>query len=299
MTCGGLLTILTGGSGIPSLADVTGHHRQIGERGIVTPRLFLEIARRSFRRSSTYRLATLAALFTNTVFGFLRAAVLLFLADGGTLRGMSGAQLVTFAFLSQGFIAVVGVLNGDPLTLGPAIKSGDIVIDLYRPAGLQQWYLAQWVGDAGFQILARGVPPLLVGSLVYQLVWPDVVAWPVFAVSLLLASLLGFALRFVVALSGFWVLDSRGIDATMTLIISFFAGLVLPLNLFPPALEAVARRLPFAGMIQLPGEIFLGTRSGAEALSALAFQLVWLVALLTVGVGLLRLATRRLVVQGG
>ncbi len=265
----------------------------------MTPRLFIEVARRSFRRSSTYRLATASALFTNTVFGFLRASVLLFLANGGDLRGMSESDLVTFAFLSQGFIAVVGIFNSGPLTLGTAIKSGDVVIDLYRPAGLQQWYLAQWVGDAGFQVLARGVLPLLAGALVYELTWPDLLILPTFALSLVLASLLGFALRFLVALSGFWVFDVRGVDAIVTLISGLFAGLVLPLNLFPPALEDVARGLPFSGMIQLPIEIFLGTRSGLETVWALVFQMGWLAALLAVGFGLLRVATRRLVVQGG
>ena len=39
-------------------------------------RLYLEVARRSYARISTYRSATVAGVFTNTVFGFLLAYVL-------------------------------------------------------------------------------------------------------------------------------------------------------------------------------------------------------------------------------
>ena len=40
-------------------------------------RLYLELARRGFRRAAAYPAATLAGVFTNTIFGFINAAVLL------------------------------------------------------------------------------------------------------------------------------------------------------------------------------------------------------------------------------
>ena len=39
-------------------------------------RLYVEVARRTYARTSTYRSATVAGVFTNTVFGFLLAYVL-------------------------------------------------------------------------------------------------------------------------------------------------------------------------------------------------------------------------------
>lgn len=40
-------------------------------------RLYTEVARRSFRRYAAYRGATVAGIFTNTVFGFIKAYVLI------------------------------------------------------------------------------------------------------------------------------------------------------------------------------------------------------------------------------
>lgn len=263
-------------------------------------RLLLEIGRRSFRRAATYRLATASGVFVNTVFGYIRASVLVLVVttSGGTLRGMDASELVTFAFVSQGFIMVTGTFGESELA--DRIRTGDIVIDLYRPADLQLWWLATWLGKSTFMAMARGVPPVILGALAFDLTWPDPAwHWIPFLVSVVLATLVGFAIRFLSNLSTFWLFDNRGTDQLVTFIVMFFGGLLLPINLFPPWLEAIARALPFASMIQLPAEIYLGTHSGTAIVAVLGQQLLWAVVLMGVGRMLLSTATRRVVIQGG
>lgn len=263
-------------------------------------RLYREVARRSFRRSSTYRVATASGVFVNTVFGYLRASVLVFVAvsSGGAVRGLTGEELATFAFVSQGMIMVVG-LFGDP-ELGDRIRSGDIVVDMYRPIDLQGWWFASWIGKSAFQVAARGLPPVLLGAIAFDLVWPtEPWIWAAFAVSVFLASVVGFALRFCSAIVTFWLLDSRGIDHMVTFTITFFAGMLLPLTLFPPSLETVARWLPFASLVQLPVEIFLGSYTPSSVAWPLAQQIIWAVVILTIGRWMLAAATRKVVIQGG
>jgi ABC-2 type transport system permease protein len=79
----------------------------------------------------------------------------------------------------------------------------------------------------------------------------------------------------------------------------FFSGMVLPLVLFPGALGTLAMALPWASFVQVPADLFLGQRTGADAVLALAFQLFWLLVLLGVCSLVLRAATRKVVVQGG
>lgn len=236
----------------------------------------------------------------NTVFAYLRASILIFVAAsaGGSVKGLTGEELVTFAFVSQGFLMTVGAFGDSSLAV--RIRSGDIVIDLYRPADLQGWWLAEWLGRSAFQVLARGIPPVLLGAIAFDLRWPDPLwHWLPFIVSILLASVVGFAIRFCSNLSSFWLLDNRGVEQMVTMAISFFAGVILPISLFPGWLEAVARVLPFASMIQLPTELYLGLHDGPAIASILAQQLFWAVALLLAGRALLAAATRRVVIQGG
>ena len=61
-------------------------------------RAYFELARASFRRYSTYRLAAVAGIFTQSVFGFIRVSVLFAAigAAGGTLAGYNDQEAATY-----------------------------------------------------------------------------------------------------------------------------------------------------------------------------------------------------------
>lgn len=263
-------------------------------------RLYAELAKRSFRRWSTYRAATIAGIFTNSVFGFIRASVLLaVLAAKPGAGGLDASAVVTYSFLTQGMLSVADVFGGDQ-EIALRVRTGDIVGDLYRPVDFQAWWLAADFGRAAFQLVARGVPILIIGAVTYGVEAPhDFGGAALFAVSLVLAVVVGFALKFLVNMSAFWLLDIRGTNQLMVTAALFFSGLVAPLSLFPDWLEPTARALPFACLIQYPVELFLGQRTGTHAFVLLAIQAAWAVALLGAGRLVLRVAARRVVIQGG
>ena len=69
--------------------------------------------------------------------------------------------------------------------------------------------------------------------------------------------------------------------------------------LFPEPLRTIVMALPWSAFVQVPIDIWLGQRHGAGVLTGLAFQAGWGAVLLLACAGLLRLAERRVVVQGG
>jgi ABC-2 type transport system permease protein len=262
-------------------------------------RLWLDVARRSFRRWSTYRLATAAGVITNTVFGYLRADILLAVVAASSVDpgGWSAAELVTFAFVTQALLSGTGAF-GEP-ELAERVRSGDVVVDLYRPVDLQAWWFASWCGRAGFTLIARGIPPVLLGAIVFDLVLPTTATgWAVVLTSMLLATVIGFGIRFCSNLTAFWLVDNRGLDQMITLVLTFFGGLLVPVVLFPDWLEQIARVLPFAAMIQTPAELTMGVYDGPTWV-ALGGQAAWALALLLLGRVMLASATHKVVVQGG
>ncbi len=263
-------------------------------------RLWWEVARRSFRRYATYRGATMAGLFTNTVFGFIQAFVMVAVfASRAEVGGFDRKDALTYVFVTQGFLMMVNMIAG-PGEISTRIRSGDIATDLYRPVDFQAYSLALDLGRAGFQALARGVPPFLVGALFFDLTLPDrptVVG--AFVVAAVLATVASFALRFLVGLAAFWILDDRGPAQLVGVVLMFFSGFILPVNFFPGWLEAVARALPFQVMLQVPIEVFLGRYRGVELLGALGLQALWCAVLLGAGRLVLRSAMQKLVIQGG
>jgi ABC-2 type transport system permease protein len=264
-------------------------------------RLYWEVARRGYRRYATYRGATVAGLFTNTVFGFLRSYLLMALLAGqatGMIGGFGTGDSLSFVWLGQGLIMVVYLFSWQEI--GLRVRSGDIATDLSRPYDFQGYWLAQDLGRALYHLVSRGIVPFLVGMAVFTLTLPhDPVIWLAFAVSVALGVVVSFALRFMANLSAFWLLDYAGPLVMLTAAFTLLSGFILPINFFPPWLRTTARALPFAAVIQTPVEVFVGKHHGASLAAVLGIQVAWAVLLLAVGRFVLKRAMHKLVVQGG
>jgi ABC-2 type transport system permease protein len=133
---------------------------------------YLRLVRAGFRRHSTYLAASLAGLFTNTVFGLLRVAVLLaVVAESGNVAGYDAADTGTYVWIGQALLGVVLLWAGGDLA--ERVRSGDVAVDLARPWNLQAALLAQDVGRAGHAVLVRFVPPVAFGALLLPFRWPE------------------------------------------------------------------------------------------------------------------------------
>lgn len=263
-------------------------------------RTYVVFAALGLRRYSAYRLATAAGAFTNSVFGLLRAPVTMAVvgAAGGTLAGYSPIEAATYAWLTQAILTPVNVWTWDELA--QRIRSGDVAVDLARPVDLQVSYLAADLGRAAFQLLPRGLPPLLVGALVTGLAMPTTaLPYVLGLLSLVLAVCVSFVCRWLVNLAAFWLVELRGVLTLHMVAVSALSGLAVPVHWFPDWLARVAAASPFPSMIQAPVDVLTGRVQGVEALGVLGVQLMWFVGLLVVGRVVMARGVRRLVVQGG
>ncbi|MEV7201732.1 ABC transporter permease [Streptomyces griseoluteus] len=262
-------------------------------------RLYVAVAAGGFRRYATYRAATAAGVFTNTVFGLIIVCTYRALWDARPhLGGYDQAQAVTYVWLGQALLSTLAIGGGGAEEeLMERIRTGDVAVDLYRPADLQLWWLAADLGRSCFQLLGRGVLPFLFGMLCFPAYLPsDAGTWLALLVTLVLAMLVGFGIRYLLALSAFWLLDGSGVSRIAWLVGHFCSGMLLPLNVFPGTLGEVVRALPWSALLQAPADVLLGR---ADPLGVWLFQAGWAVALLGAGRLLQSAATRRVVVQGG
>jgi ABC-2 type transport system permease protein len=261
-------------------------------------RLDWEIAKRGFRRYAAYPGATVAGAFTNTVFGFIQAYVLLAVYEHRTdVGGYDAARTVTYVWLAQALIMTVNVFGWQELAL--RIRDGSIATDLSRPVHPQRYWLAFDLGRAPYHFFLRGIPPFVVGALVFQLHWPTAPDAALFVVSLALAVVVSFGFRFLYNAAAFWLVDVRGVVTVALVLGLFFSGMIMPLQFFPHWLGTVARVLPFASILQTPVDVYLGVHHGLVLAGLVAEQLAWAGVLLWLGRLALRAGTRKVVLQGG
>jgi ABC-2 type transport system permease protein len=262
-------------------------------------RLDWELARRGYRRYAAYPAATFAGLFTNTVFGFMVTYILLALYRERThVGGYSESDTLTYVWLTQAMLSMIAVWSWNDLAL--RIRSGDIAIDLARPLDPFRAGLASDLGRAFYQAAFRGVPPLVLAALVFDLTAPgDLVVWCAFLLSVVLAVALSFAFRFLYNSAAFWLMHYRGVMVMSSHVASLLSGMLIPVVFFPGWLRTIAYATPFPGMLQVPVNVFVGRTEGMHIAGALLVQAGWLVVLLFAARLTFAAGARRLVIQGG
>jgi ABC-2 type transport system permease protein len=262
-------------------------------------RIYLELARLAFQQQFAYRAAALAGLFTNSIFGALLASVYVGLyssqADGASVGGFTVTQTVTYVWIGQSLIAPVYLWGWWEII--QSIRTGAVVTDMLRPTNYFTYWLSRDAGRAAAHTLLRLIPTLLVGALLFDLVYPDSPARGLgFIASLPLAVLVSFCFRFMTNLWGFWILDHRGIAGFSMVAIGVLSGHLLPISWYPDPIRDAINLLPFRAIVMTPVEIWLGQVSIAEGL---ALQVFWSVVMIAAAQALQSVAERKVVVQGG
>jgi ABC-2 type transport system permease protein len=221
----------------------------------------------------------------------------------GAVAGVAGGyrpdQLVTFVWVGQGLLAVVGIWATNDLA--ERIRTGDIASDLLLPIPPVTAYLAADLGRALHSMGTRFVPPVIVGILVFGMTVPGrLQTIPLFAVSVVLAVVGAFGCRYLVNATAYWLQDARGPITFWTLGSGVLAGLYFPLRLLPDWIAVtlwVATPLP--GLLQTPLDVLVERDPPAMQAALVALQAVWAVLLLALAGLVQRRAERKLVVQGG
>lgn len=254
-----------------------------------------------FRQQSTYLGAAAAGVFTNAVFGFVKMAILLatLRGAGGSAGGYTPELMVSYIFLSQGMLTAIGAFGGDG-SLAERIRTGDIAVDFLRPLNVQFATLATVVGGAVYSLIPRALPLVAIGAATSMMAWSgEPAAYPLGALSVVLAIVLAQGLLYCVQVLGFWVVDTRGIVLFYVIVGTFLMGMFVPVGLFPSWLARVAEFTPFAWILMPPCDILSGRIDVAAGTVAVAAQAGWTVAVLVLGAVLTARGRRRLEVQGG
>ncbi len=217
---------------------------------------------------------------------------------------MSYQALITYVCLGQAFSFARPGQRRILVRIGDGIRSGNVLLDLVRPTDYQLLTYSDTFGAYVVETLLVSLPSYVLALFVFRISLPtSLEAMAGFGVSILGAFFLVSSIDFLIALTAFWTLNSYGLvwglGYVKIAVLDILAGTIIPLNLLPGWLRAIAAILPFQGMAYTPLGIYVGTIQGSAIWTSILIQFAW-------GVGLVLLtrliwlrAKRRIEIQGG
>jgi ABC-2 type transport system permease protein len=115
--------------------------------------------------------------------------------------------------------------------------------------------------------------------------------------SVVCAAALVFLYTFVLSLTAFWTDRVHAVVGFGGQLSFLFGGTAAPIQFLPGGWQRVAEVLPFYGMSGLPAQLAAGTYDGS-LLSALRYQLIWVVVLVVIVSAVWRTGVRRYTAVG-
>ena len=219
---------------------------------------------------------------------------------------MSFEAVVVYVWLGQCLFALFPY-NVDP-DMRAMFNSGSVAYDLLRPLNLYGFWFSRTVAFRTAPTALRVVPGLFFAFVVLRLIGLDewvmpppasIVAAISFIFSIVLTVALSVSILMLVNISMFWLIDSRGMVNLTAGVVWVLGGMIIPLPLFPDWMQPFLSWQPFRGLCDIPFRIYSGDIAGSHIVSELAFQFVWIVILVLIGLWLMQRAQVKLTVQGG
>ncbi|MCE9603791.1 MAG: ABC-2 family transporter protein [Planctomycetia bacterium] len=129
--------------------------------------------------------------------------------------------------------------------------------------------------------------------------WPDPLTLAAFALSLLMAFVLGFFLEATLGMIGFWFLEVSSILFVYMLFNFFFSGHMFPLTIMPGIWGQIMTAQPLQYLAYFPAAVFLGKVQGAALAYGLVIEALWILFFITTSRVGYKLGLRRYSGYGG
>jgi ABC-2 type transport system permease protein len=180
------------------------------------------------------------------------------------------------------------------------IRQGTLAFRLLRPIHPLLAYAAENV--AAMPLRALISLPIAITALVLvggERVTHDPLLLALFPVSVIGAWLITFLAMAVIGALAFWVEQAGSLFEVWLGLFGVFSGYLVPLELFPAWVTALARVLPFRYMLAFPVEMVIGLTPRPRALLELAIQWLFVALLGLAARGVWTLGLRRFSSVGG
>lgn len=210
---------------------------------------------------------------------------------------------ISYRMVATNFVITLGLSHAfdyDEMFLEHKIRDGSITGEFLKPVSFMLRLLAENIGEGAFKIIFHFIPALLF-TMLYTNLCPPKSALSLIAMcgSVMCGYLILWLISFIIQTWSFWLFSVWGILTIKSVFVNILAGTLLPLWFMPEALRTIISFTPFESIYFTPVRIYLGELDGAEILSGIAVQIMWIAVLGVIANVFWKKGVKRLVVQGG
>ncbi len=253
-----------------------------------------------WRAYLTYRLELMVAIIRRLLspIGSIVLWSVIYAATGThTLNGFpQSAIYIYFLAMSAVTASVLNVNIG--FDMQSDIKSGDIAGKLVKPFSYPWLAFAVTLADSMFDFLILTVPIMIVASVAigYHIN-------PAFIGMFMLTMLLGFIISslifFTAGCLSAYLINIWGILSILQWGFAILGGRMIPLTVFPPAMQTIIQALPFYLVYYLPVATITGIATPAFIGAAMVEAVEWIIALSVIAYAAWGLSKNKIMAAGG
>lgn len=254
-----------------------------------------------------YRMAGLAGATTSIFWVLIEITVFTIFfkyannKEAGLQAGMTLKQIVSYAWLTQ-LLFLMQPMSIDREILRK-ITSGDVAVEICRPIDLYSHWFAKTAASRITPMFWRGSITILIGMIMpisYRLSLPaSLIGFLFMLLSTFSAFLLCTAYAMFVCAVRLNITLGEGPTYILMLIGGVLSGGYLPLQLWPKVMQKFLLYQPFAGYLDIPLRLYIGTMPPNSAIFAICLQLSWILVFIIAGRALMSYRLKSIIVQGG
>ncbi len=195
-------------------------------------------------------------------------------SEGQSVGNYTLSQLTTYYILQLMINSIIfSYVSWDVID---NIKTGNFSNFLTKPLDYYMyWFTINISGkmlESIFIIITAGIISFFVSDYIS---FPEHLSTQLyFLAAVILGIILAFELDFCIGMITFWLTQVRTFKYMLQTMILFFAGAMLPLDLFPPVLTKAAEFLPFRYLVYFPISIYLSKIE--NPLPSFGILIVWI-----------------------
>ena len=261
--------------------------------------MYLSLVRLEFLKMLAYRISFLTGVVNYTVqigaYYFIWQAIY---SGKKVIGGLSQEEMITYVVIA--WVGRSFYFNNLDRAITQEIKSGQVAMELIRPYSYFGTKIARAFGEAAFRLLFFTIPSFVFLSLFIDFkVSADAQTFMFFGLALFGSFLLNAQVNYITGLIAFFTVSTAGVQRAKRVVVDLLSGLLLPILLYPEAIQRVIGILPFQAISYLPNLIYLEKIQGTEVWRVFELQIFWFLSLLLLGQVMWYYACKKLAVQGG